>query len=63
MSKHTLGVIILWVVLASVIYYLMDRIQNPNTLTSVGNGATATLKRGPDGHYRTEALINGKKIV
>jgi aspartyl protease family protein len=62
MSKHTLGVIILWVVLASVIYYLMDRIQNPNTLTSVGNGATATLKRGPDGHYRTEALINGKKI-
>jgi aspartyl protease family protein len=62
MSKHTLGVIILWVVLASVIYYLKDRIQNPNTLTSVGNGATATLKRGPDGHYRTEALINGKKI-
>jgi len=49
-------------VLAGVIYYLVDRIQNPNTLKSVGSGATATLKRGPDGHYRTEALINGQKV-
>jgi aspartyl protease family protein len=62
MSKHTLAVIAIWMILASVIYYLVDRIQNPNTLTSVGTGATATLKRGPDGHYRAEALINGEKI-
>jgi len=62
MSKHTFTVIILWMALAGVIYYLVDRIQNPNTLKSVGSGATATLKRGPDGHYRTEALINGQKV-
>ncbi|MGV3583384.1 MAG: retropepsin-like aspartic protease family protein [Methylophilus sp.] len=62
MSKHTLAVIAIWMILASVIYYLVDRIQNPNTLASVGTGATATLKRGPDGHYRAEALINGEKI-
>jgi aspartyl protease family protein len=62
MSKHTFAVIVLWMTLAGVIYYLTDRIQNPNTLKSVGSGATAVLKRGPDGHYRTEALINGQKV-
>lgn len=43
-------------------YYLVERIQQPNTLQSVGIGNTAVLKRGLDGHYRTEALINGEKV-
>ncbi len=55
-------IILLWLMLGSVVYYLVERIQQPNTLRSVGAGNTAVLKRGLDGHYRTEALINGEKV-
>ncbi len=62
MTKNTLISIMLWVCLAAVIYYFADNIQNPNKLSHLGNSASVVLKRGLDGHYRTEALINGKKV-
>lgn len=62
MSKNTLVSIIIWVALAGLIYYLADNIQNPNKLARLGNDSSVVLKRGLDGHYRTEALINGKKV-
>lgn len=62
MSRHTLIIICLWLGLAGVVYYLIDRIQHPNTLQSLGGEHIAVLKRGPDGHYRAEALINGQKV-
>lgn len=54
--------IIIWIALAGLIYYLADNIQNPNKLYHLGNSNSVVLKRGLDGHYRTEALINGKKV-
>lgn len=62
MSKHTLIIVCIWVALASVIYYLVERIQQPNTLQALGNDRTVVLKRGLDGHYRAEALINGEPV-
>lgn len=62
MSKHTLIIVCIWVALASVIYYLVERIQQPNTLSALGNDRTVVLKRGLDGHYRAEALINGEAV-
>lgn len=62
MSKHTLIIVCIWVALASVIYYLVERIQQPNTLSALGNDRTVVLKRGLDGHYRAEALINGEPV-
>lgn len=62
MSKNTLVSIIIWVALAGLIYYLADNIQNPNKLYRLGNDSSVVLKRGLDGHYRTEALINGEKV-
>lgn len=62
MSRHTFIIICLWLGLAGVVYYLIDRIQHPNTLQSLGDEHIAVLKRGPDGHYRAEALINGQKV-
>lgn len=62
MSKQTFIITLLWLLLGSVVYYLVERIQQPNTLQSVGAGNVAVLKRGLDGHYRTEALINGEKV-
>ncbi len=54
--------VLIWLVLASGVYYLADRIQHPNTLNTTTEQGQAILKRGPDGHYRTEALINGEKV-
>ena len=62
MSKHTLIIVSIWVALASVVYYLADRIQQPNTLQTLGSDHTVVLKRGLDGHYRAEALINGELV-
>jgi aspartyl protease family protein len=62
MSKHTFIIASIWIALASVIYYLADGIQNPNKLNRLGDNSTVVLKRGLDGHYRAEALINGQKI-
>lgn len=62
MSKHTLIIVSIWVALASVVYYLADRIQQPNTLQTLGSDHTVVLKRGLDGHYRAEALINGEQV-
>ena len=62
MSRNTLASIIIWIALAGLIYYLADNIQNPNKLYRLGNDSSVVLKRGLDGHYRTEALINGEKV-
>lgn len=62
MSRTTLLSITIWLVLAGVIYYLADSIQNPNKIYNLGNTSSVVLKRGLDGHYRSEALINGKKV-
>lgn len=62
MSKNSILIAALWIALGSVIYYLSDNIQNPNKINSLGEDSTVVLKRGLDGHYRTEALINGEKV-
>lgn len=62
MSRNTLISIAIWLALAGVIYYLADSIQNPNKIYNLGNSSSVVLKRGLDGHYRSEALINGKKV-
>lgn len=62
MSKNTIVISLIWLALAGVILYLIDNIQNPNKLNQLGEASTVVLKRGLDGHYRSEALINGKKV-
>lgn len=54
--------IVVWLLLAGTIYYLIDSILNPNRLDDLGSSHTVVLQRGRDGHYRAEALINGKKV-
>jgi aspartyl protease family protein len=62
MFKNTISVSFIWIVLACIIYYLSDNIQNPNKINRLGKSSTVILKRGLDGHYRAEALINGEKV-
>ena len=63
MSKNALYFAFIWVGLAACIYYLADNIQNPNKAWRLGqNASEVVLKRGTDGHYRAEALINNQKV-
>jgi|TARA_B110000259_G_scaffold37597_1_gene42592 aspartyl protease family protein len=62
MSKNGLFLSIIWLCLGAIIYYLADNIQNPNKMHALGTEAMVVLKRGLDGHYRAEALINGQKV-
>ena len=63
MSRNAIIYTIVWLSLVLVIYYLVDNIQNPNKMWRLGDSASeVVLKRGLDGHYRAEALINNQKV-
>ncbi|WP_029146882.1 TIGR02281 family clan AA aspartic protease [Methylophilus sp. 5] len=51
-----------WLGLAALVWLLVDRVQHPNTLEQIGQPKVVSLKRGPDGHYSAEALINGERV-
>ncbi|MDP8568270.1 retropepsin-like aspartic protease family protein [Methylophilus aquaticus] len=54
--------LLIWLVLAALVWTLVDRIQHPNSLEQIGTPQVVELKRGPDGHYGAEALINGERV-
>ena len=63
MTKNSIIFGVVWLALAFGIYTIVDNIQNPNKSFRLGNDAqSVTLKRGLDGHYRAEALINNQKV-
>lgn len=59
---HSLLYVVIWLGLAALLWLLVERIQHPNTLEQIGQSKVVTLKRGPDGHYSAEALINGERV-
>jgi len=61
-SRHTFVVVVLWLALAAGIFYLAESALNPNKIANLGEAPSVVLKRGLDGHYRAEAMINGKKV-
>ena len=63
MTRNSIFFAIVWLSLAIGIYILADNIQNPNKAWRLGDNANSViLKRGLDGHYRAEALINNQKV-
>jgi aspartyl protease family protein len=63
MSRNNIIFTFVWLTLAFGIYFLADNIQNPNKAFRLGNDANeVVLKRGLDGHYRAEALINNQQV-
>jgi aspartyl protease family protein len=63
MSRNSIIFAIAWLTLAFGIYTIIDNIQNPNKAFRLGNDTSSvTLKRGLDGHYRAEALINNQQV-
>ena len=56
-------VFLAWLLVLGLVYITVDRYAvNPNSLEALGDNSTVTLKRGMDGHYRGEALINGVRF-
>jgi aspartyl protease family protein len=63
MPRNSILFAVVWLSLAFGIYVIVDNIQNPNKAWRLGeNTNSVTLKRGLDGHYRAEALINNQKV-
>ena len=62
MTKGNIIAGIIWLALVGLIYHLADGLINPNKAAVLGSSNSVVLQRGPDGHYRAEAIINGKKV-
>ncbi|BCM25416.1 retropepsin-like aspartic protease family protein [Methyloradius palustris] len=62
MTKGNIIAGIIWLALAGLIYHLADGFINPNKAAVLGSSSSVVLQRGPDGHYRAEAIINGQKV-
>ncbi len=62
MSKNTIIISIIWIALATWLYFIVERQFMPNKAEKLGNSATVTLERGRDGHYRAQAWLNEQKI-
>ena len=63
MSRNSIIFGAIWIALIVVIFILVDNSQNPNKAWRLGDGVSeVVLKRGLDGHYRAEALINDQKV-
>lgn len=60
--RRNLLYLLAWLALAALVWFLVDRIQHPNTLEQLDQQQVVSLKRGPDGHYSAEALINGERV-
>ena len=62
MSRNIVIVALVWLVLASGLFYLMEGLLNPNKIGVLGENRIVELQRGLDGHYRAQAFINGTQV-
>lgn len=60
-SLKTLLIALIWLCLATVLFYFMNARVNPNTADNLSQSGVVVLQRDLSGHYRAEAFINGIK--
>lgn len=58
---RTIGVRSVWLLLAGAFFYYFDTQYHPNTAEKLGDNSEVVLKRDLTGHYRAEAMINGRR--
>ena len=63
MNLKTLGVSLIWLLLAGGLFYFFDAKVHPNTADRLSGGSEVKLVRDLSGHYRAEAFINGVKAT
>lgn len=52
----------IWLSLASLVFYFMNTLTNPNNADKLSPSGEVVLQRDLSGHYRAEAYINGIKV-
>jgi aspartyl protease family protein len=62
-NLRTLGVSLIWLLLAGGLFYFFDAKVHPNTADKLGSATEVKLARDLSGHYRAEAFINGVKTT
>ena len=63
MNFKTLGVSLIWLLLAGGLFYFFDAKVHPNTADKLSDAPEVKLARDLSGHYRAEAFINGVKTT
>ncbi len=63
MNSRTLGISLIWLLLAGGLFYFFNSKVHPNTADKLSNGAEVRLEKDLSGHYRAEAFINGIKTT
>ncbi len=63
MNFRTIGVTLIWLLLAGGLFVYFNARVHPNTADRLGDGPQVTLQRDLSGHYRAEAFINGVKTT
>jgi aspartyl protease family protein len=61
MNFRTLGVALIWLLLAGGLFLYFDARVHPNRADRLSSGTEVKLQRDLSGHYRAEAFINGVK--
>lgn len=62
MNFKTLGVSLIWLLLAGGLFFFNSKVH-PNTADKLSSGTEVKLERDLSGHYRAEAFINGVKTT
>jgi len=63
MQLRTLGISLVWLILAGGFFYFFDQQYHPNTAAKLGEATEVVLARDLTGHYRADAFINGTKTA
>lgn len=63
MNFKTLGVSLIWLLLAGGLFFFFNSKVHPNTADKLSSGTEVKLERDLSGHYRAEAFINGVKTT
>lgn len=63
MNFKTLGVSLIWLLLAGGLFFFFNSKVHPNTADKLSSGTEVKLEKDLSGHYRAEAFINGVKTT
>ena len=62
MRRSTLGIVVFWLVVMSVLYVAMDSWRAPRPAVVAADGALV-IPRGADGHFRVAGTVNGQPVM
>ena len=59
--RGALGIVLFWLVVMGLLYWAMERWQQPRAARVTATGALV-IERHPDGHFRVAGAVNGEPV-